>query len=291
MASGYSERLPDLSVGVSTVAGMRHLRLGITLVALSIFALLILDFVPGPWVSDEKYVNATVSYVILGSIFYLGIYLLGLPTLEYFGLPRVHFKTVLALLISLLFMLLAVSFPHKAHLAPGMAIRGIIFLFAIGFGEEMVSRGLIFGIMRKFGQGRAIFVSSMFFGLMHLNLYRGPNWDPWRAYWHVIDAFAFGVFACVLMIVTRSIWIAVLFHAISDWSIVFEKVRTDTSTTEQLNPSLWEGLTSGIFNNVMFIGAALLLLRINRGGVPKWIQRVALKWKLVKPEINFAYPL
>ena len=270
---------------------MRQVRHYVIAAGVSIFALLILDLLPGSWVSNEKYVNATVSYVTLGLIFYLAIYLLGLDSLEYFGLPRVHFKTVLALVIASLFMLLAVSFPHKAHLAPGMAFRGIIFLLSLGFGEEMVSRGLIFGIMRKFGQGRAIFVSSMFFGLMHLNLYRGPNWDPWRAYWHVMDAFAFGVFACVLMIVTRSIWIAVLFHAISDWSIVFEKVRTDTSDTEQWNPSLWEGLTSGFFNSVMFIGAAMLLLRINRGGVPKWIVRVALKWKLVEPEIGFAYPL
>ena len=270
---------------------MRHLRLGITLVALSIFALLILDFVPGPWVSDQKYLNGTVSYVILGLIFYLGIYLLGLPTLEYFGLPRLHLKTVLALVMASMFMILNVTSSDNVHLAPGLAIRGIIFLVVLGFGEEMVSRGLIFGVLRKYGRGWAIVISSFLFGLLHLNLYLGSRWDAWSAYWHVMDTFAFGIFACVLMIVTRSIWVAVVFHAISDWGVVFDKVSPDTSSIEEWNPGLWEGLTSGIFNGFVFVGAAMLLLWLDRGTVPKWVVRVALKWKLVEPEINFAYPL
>ena len=273
------------------MAGMRHLRLGITLVALSIFALLILDFVPGPWVSDEKYVNATVSYVILGSIFYLGINVLGLPTLEYFGLPRVHFKTALALLMASMFMILNVTSSDNVRLAPGLAIRGIIFLVVLGFGEEMVSRGLIFGVLRKFGRGWAIVISSFLFGLLHLNLYLGSRWDVWLAYWHVMDTFAWGIFTCTLMIVTRSIWVAVVFHAFSDWGIVFDKVSTVKSSIEPWNPGILEGLTSPFFNGVMFVGAAMLLLWLDRGTVPKWVKRVALKWKLVEPEIGFSYPL
>ena len=169
-----------------------------------------------------------------------------------------------------------------------MAIRRLIFLFAIGFGEEMLSRGLIFGVVRKFGRGWAIVISSFLFGLLHLNLYLGSRCDAWLAYWHVMDAFAFGIFACALMIVTRSIWVAVVFHAISDWGIVFDKVSPDTSSLEEWNPSLWEGLTSPFFNGVMLIGAAMLLLWLDQGTVPKWIKRVALKWKLVEPEFSTA---
>jgi len=46
-----------------------------------------------------------------------------------------------------------------------------------------------------------------------------------------------------------------------------------------------------IFNDFMFVGAALLLLRLDRRTVPKWVKRVALKWKLVEPDISYLYPL
>ena len=272
-------------MGVSIVAGMRLLRLGITLVALSIFALLILDFVPGSWVSDAKYMHSIFSYVLLGLIFYVMLKFLGLSSLQYFRLPRFHIKTAVALLVASIFMILEVSNSDNVHLQPGVAINGIAFLFAIGFGEEIFSRGLVFGVLRRFGQWRAIVLSSFLFGLMHLNLYVGSNWDSWLAYWHVISAFTFGIFTCTLMIVTRSIWVAVLFHAISDWGIVFDKASSNSAGDKKYNPAFWDGITTPFFGGIFFVTMALLLLWLDRGSIPQWMKRVALKWKLIEPEL------
>jgi rod shape determining protein RodA len=82
------------------VAGMRNLRLGVSLIGFSIFSLLILRYVPGTWLSGFDYANSTVSYLILAAIFYFAVYFLGLQSLEYFRLPRLHFKTGVALLIA-----------------------------------------------------------------------------------------------------------------------------------------------------------------------------------------------
>ena len=98
-----------------------------------------------------------------------------------------------------------------------------------------------------------------------------------------MNTFSFGVFACALMIVTRSIWVAVIFHALCDWSIVFDKAIVDTGDEGKWQPGLWEGLSAPLFNVSLFCGLALVLLWIDRGSVPAWMYRLALKWKLVKP--------
>ena len=263
---------------------MRNLRLGITVVAFSVFSLLILDFVPGSWVSDEKFLNGTVSYVIVGSIFYVAVHFLGLQTLEYFRLPRFHFKAGVAIALASVFAAQQIRSSDNIHLQPLTAVRGIIFLLTIGFGEEMLSRAFTFGILRKFGQWRAILISSLIFGLMHLNPYIGTAWDPWKIYGHIVSAFGFGIFICALMIVTRSIWVAVLFHAASDWGVVFDKASSNSSGTHTWSPGIWEGITAPLYNVSIMVIAALLLLWINSGTLPAWTHRFAVKWKLLEPD-------
>ncbi len=265
------------------VVAMRNLRLGFSLIGLSIFALLILDFLPGPWVNEMRYADSTFSYVVMGLIFYCATYFLGLQSLEFFRLPRIHFKTLLALLVASFFVIAGIANSENAHLKPWVAVRGIGFLLAIGFGEEMLSRGFTYGVLRRFGNVRAIFVSSVLFGMLHLNLYVGADWDSWQAYSHVMNTFGFGVFICTLMIVTRSIWVAVIFHALCDWSIVFEKAFIDTGDESKWQPGLWEGLSSPLFEVFIFCGLAMVLLWVDRGSVPAWMLRLMLKWKLVKP--------
>ena len=267
---------------------MKKLRLGFTLIGISIIMLLILDFLPGPWVDEMRYADSTFGYVVMGLIFYFAIYFLGLQSLEYFRLPRIHFKTLLALLVASPFVIAEITHSDNVDLKPWVAVRGIGFLLAIGFGEEMFSRGFTYGVLRRFGNVSAIFISSALFGLLHLNLYVGANWDTWLAYSHVMNTFSFGVFACALMIVTRSIWAAVIFHALCNWSIVFDKAFIDTGDEDKWRPGLWEGLSAPLFNVFLFCGLAMLLLWIDRGSVPAWMHRLALKWKLVKPAFEIA---
>ena len=267
--------------------GMRNLRLGISLIGISIFSILILDFLPGPWVNEMPFADSTFVYVVMGLVFYVAIYFLGSPSLKYFGLPRWHFKTGVGLLVGSFFVISEITGSDNVHLGAIISIRGVIFLLAVGFGEEMVSRGLVYGALEKFGNPSAIFISSLLFGLMHLNLYTGGDWDPWEAYWHVTSAFAFGLLACALMIITRSIWVAVIFHALCDWSIVFDKTSANLPGRQDWGVGFWEGVTVPFSNVSLYIGCALVLLWIDRGGVPVWVYRLALKWKLVKPEVQY----
>ena len=270
------------------VVGMRKLRVGLSLIGISIYALLLLNNLPGPWANEMRYADSTFSYVVMGLFFYLAVYFLGLQSLEYFRLPRIHFKTLLALLIASPFVIAAVTHNENTHLKPWVTVRGICFLLAIGFGEEIFSRGFTFGVLRQFGNVGAIFFSSALFGLMHLNLYIGNNWDAWLAYSHVMNTFSFGVFICALMIVTRSIWVAVIFHALIDWGIVFDKASIDSGDVGKWQPGMWEGLSTPLVDVFIYCGLALVLLWIDRSTVPVWMRRLALRWKLVKPEFEIA---
>ena len=265
---------------------MRNLRLVLSLVGISIFALLILDFGPGNWLSDVNFAEGSVNYLVMGLIFFITVYFVGSESLEYFRLPRFHFKTALAILIASIFVIRQISNSDNVSLSAWSATCGIIFLLLLGFGEEMLSRGLIFGALHKYGLWKAIFGSSFLFGLLHLNVYIGKYWDPWQAYWHVMSAFGFGIFVCALMIVTRSIWVVVIYHALFDWGVVFDKAQEPLIGRQDWDVSIWGGISSPFLNLAISIGFAALLLRLDRGGVPRWAARLAIKWKLVKPELG-----
>lgn len=268
---------------------MRNLRLGITLIALSVLTLVAGRLQPTSWFEDIPFANATFGNVVAGLFFYFAIYVLGLQSLEYFRAPRVGLKSLFALLIAAIFIIGEIGSSDNERMSVLETVMGIIFLLSIGYTEEIFSRGFVYGALYKFGRRSAIFFSSLGFGLMHINRYIGADWNPWMVYWHVVETFGFAVFACALMIVTRSIWLGVIFHALIDWSIVFDKYIPLDPTEEIWKPSMLEGLTSPLFNMVIFVSLAGLLLKIDRGSVPRWVKRLALKWKLVEPELAFAH--
>jgi membrane protease YdiL (CAAX protease family) len=263
--------------------GMRNVRMWLTLIGLSIFALAILDFFPGGWVTDAHYIDAIVSYALVATIFYCGIYLLGLPTLQYFGFKRMRIKGVIAALLAIwasLYQIIDEGLIYKTKLD---LIGGTLFLLILGLGEEFLSRGFVYGVLLKYGQLRAIFFSSLFFGLMHINVYL-PNEIGWDTYYHVFSTFGFGIIMCALMIVTKSIWVPVLCHALTDWHIPFTKhsaLEDDGSVY-----TLWDNLTGPFLTLLFDLLFALFLLAMNRYSIsntPRWVKRLAIKWKLVHP--------
>ncbi|MCL2243125.1 MAG: CPBP family intramembrane metalloprotease [Treponema sp.] len=69
------------------------------------------------------------------------------------------------------------------------------------FAEEFFFRGLILdGFTRNYSERKAIIVSALFFGLVHLN--------PWQ----FLSAFLMGLAASWICIKTRSIWLCVYIH-------------------------------------------------------------------------------
>lgn len=133
-------------MGVIRVAGMRNLRLGASLIGLSGFVLLLLRYLPEPWADDEYFGNSIFSYFVLGLVFYFAVYFLGLPSLEYFRLPRFHYLTLVAVLVASTFVALEFEGTENPHLDTWVAVGGVLFLLAIGFGEEIFSRAFTFGV-------------------------------------------------------------------------------------------------------------------------------------------------
>ena len=262
---------------------MRHLRvvagiLGYTAIVLALYRVL-----PTWLVSDERYVNSIIIYIVISVLFLVIVYLKGVDSLEYFRRPRLGAASITAMVIAVMFVL-PEFFSGQNEMKPwGYAIPGVIFLLGIGISEEIVSRGLIFGMLRKYGERKAIVFSSVTFGLMHINVYVGPQWDFWTAYSHVISAGCWGFLACSIMIATRSIWFVAIFHAITDWSIVFGIDSSSEDAGAVPVNSFFDNLTLPWFDLLFYVPLGLFILRVNRGGWPKWIEKIALRWKLVVP--------
>jgi membrane protease YdiL (CAAX protease family) len=262
----------------------------VSLVGISCLFLVWLNKFPFELIGDKYFQASILSYVGVAFFAYGLMLVVGSPSFEYVRLPRVHFKTliVIALLSPLVW-----HYTTNSSIGPqklSVAIPGIIFLLTLGVGEELLSRGFVFGVFRRYGQWRAIWASSLLFGLLHLNLYIGADWDPWQAYAHVWSTFSFGVLACAVMITTRSIWMSVILHALLDWSVVFTNdPNPGKNYPDWQFDSLWEGFTYPLFDSLGMIFFSWVIMRINRGGVPhipKWAMRLAMKWKLVEPEAD-----
>jgi len=273
----------ELSVDGFRFMGMRNVRMWVSLVGLSVLALTILRFFPGSWINDEYFLNGIVGYAPVALIAYLTIYFFGLPTLQYFRLPRLSMKTFFAILVASPLAIGAMFNTNNEYKSWGLTISGAIFVLFIGLGEEMFSRGFVYGVLYKIGRFKAMIFSSLMFGLMHINVYL-PSSVGWATYWHVMSAFGFGLVMCALMIVTRSIWVPVVFHALADWNVPLEKERVDTGDSGLDSVSLWDNLTLPFIELSFNVMGVILILLINRAQPAKWMYRIALKWKLIDPD-------
>lgn len=268
---------------------MKRLRIGLALTGFSLFAILILRVVRVPFMDPDGYASGFAAFVVMGSVFYFFIRRFNLPSLSYFALPRFAPVSLFAIVVAGTLVYSKIS-QEGDELKPwNVAIPGVLFLLSIGFGEEIVSRGFVYGVLKSRSHKAAIFISSLFFGLMHLNLYVGSTWDPWHAYWHVNSALCFGIFICAVMVATRSIWVAIVLHALFDWGIVFEKVATTDVKVEQISIPFWDGIASPLSDYFFLALPGLVILFICSGRriwLPRWLKRVlnylAVRWKLVE---------
>ncbi len=97
----------------------------------------------------------------------------------------------------------------------------------------------------------------------------------------MISSAIFGVIAAQVMIMTRSIWVSVILHTFANWFIVFERVVKVDETGSYPPYSLFDNLVSPLWEFMIFGPLILLLARVNRGGRPRWIEKLALRFKLV----------
>lgn len=120
--------------------------------------------------------------------------------------------------------------------------------------EEFACRGIILGSLRKFGDGFAVMVSAILFGVMHGNFEQIPF------------AFLVGLVLGFVTVQSGSIWIAVVIHAFNNSiSLIFDYFLGNFSNTAQ-------NIIYIIFLCVsMLVGiAALLLLKKNNSDIYKF---------------------
>jgi membrane protease YdiL (CAAX protease family) len=97
----------------------------------------------------------------------------------------------------------------------------LLFAFSIGLNEELLSRGLILEVLKPIGILKAIVLSSLHFGLLHLsNYYAGQAFGVTVA--QIIGASAFGFMCGAIVIYTQSIWIPVLIHTFTNLPMLFQ---------------------------------------------------------------------
>ncbi len=255
------------------------------LAVLSVLAILLLNFssevIPG------KGFDSTGSFMILGLFAFAMLRLLRVPTIEYFGKPVLGWKFLAAMVFTVNLIIVQIRGEAFSELDARQWIRGAVFLIAIAVAEEIFSRGVVFGVLlRRHGLSVAVLGSSLIFGLMHLNGYIGQYFDPWRAYWHIASAAAFGIFACALMVVTRSIWMPILLHTVSNTGLLFRDLEEEIAVrSKPISVDFWSGLTYPITPVATFIVPAIVLFWIHAGmPLHPVLKRLAIKWKLMEVE-------
>ena len=227
-----------MSDATVNLRGMRRFNDAVAVIGFSIGGLRLFyipDFIP----NDD--LSAAFSYVLIAVIFFYVTWTYKLPSLTYFRLPEISIPSMAGLVVVGLYSWNRITSDYAITKPLWPTITGLIYLFALGAGEELLSRGFAFGVFRKYGAVFAVTVSSILFGLMHLNVYLGDSWDPVQAYWHCLSAAGFGALAAVVMIACRSIIAPIVMHALYDWIVVFSKPDTSTGPVEpwEFDP-LWQ---------------------------------------------------
>ena len=254
------------------------------LLAMSVLAILILNSA-GVIVPGEEF-DSTASFLLVGIIFFVIMRFLRVPTMAYFSKPVLGWRFLVALALSINLIVVQVSGEPIRNLSVGQWLSGALFLCAIGAAEEILSRGVIFGVLLRHGLPVAVIGSSVMFGLMHLNVY-SDYWDPWQAYWHVMSAGAFGLFACALLVVTKSMWMPIFLHVFSNAGLLFSDPPTKQELESRISIDFWQGLTHPFYPFLTFAIPALILFWIHAGTpMPRWFMRLALKLGLVDKEVT-----
>lgn len=132
--------------------------------------------------------------------------------------------------------------------------------------EEAMFRGVILQSLRRYGDGFALIVSSVLFGVMHGNLVQAP--------YTMVVGFIIGYF----VLYTGSIWPGVLIHFVNNGSSVVMEWATRNTTAQQ----------DEMIYGILFVGELVLgllgiiILRMKKGSlfyVPKSKYPVAEKDK------------
>jgi membrane protease YdiL (CAAX protease family) len=129
---------------------------------------------------------------------------------------HVGWRTVVpALPLAILPLLMVIFAPMRVSDLAWIALLALVALLT-GFAEEAVFRGVVVCALLPQGTMRAVILSSLWFGALHLvNLLAGA--DPLATALQVIVAVLYGFTATAILLYTGSIWPLILIHSVQDF--------------------------------------------------------------------------
>lgn len=103
--------------------------------------------------------------------------------------------------------------------------RKLLYYFPVGFMEEFLFRGIIFGFIFHKTNNRiaSILLSATIFAIPHAINTNAPT------YILLLFSFVFGILACEMRCFTKSIWMSSAFHWTWNYSIVSVFIATNTN--------------------------------------------------------------
>ncbi len=159
-------------------------------------------------------------------------------------------------ILSILFTLIGYQ-PVSSDVSVPMTVPGTILYFIMlavlpPIFEEIAFRGILMQSLRRFGDGFALLVSSILFGLFHLNMIQAPY------------AFLLGLWLGYLVLRTGSLRISMVLHACINFSAGVMSILTATFSEQALIVISLVYLIFWIFTGV---GSLLFLILRNRGSL------------------------
>jgi len=170
-------------------------------------------------------------------------------------------KLLVGLLIVLFFTVGPIYHSDYAHKSIFDVVVGFLFALGIGLDEDFFSRGLIFGAFESYGIQIAAIVSAVHFGLLHFGnaIWGGQSFSFTST--QVVGAMAFGYLCVGLMLYTKTIWVPVLFHGLTDFPMQLESAASYKNTVT--GQAYW--LYTFSFS-IPYVITGWVLIKLSRGG-------------------------
>ena len=120
-------------------------------------------------------------------------------------------------------------FGFSMNASPLETVLYILSMFCVGFLEEMIFRGFLFGAMVKNGVKSAIIVSSVTFGIGHIiNLINGSGAELLPNILQIIYAIAIGFAFVMIYYKTKSLLYCILTHSLFNAASAFSNEAAAT---------------------------------------------------------------
>ena len=163
----------------------------------------------------------TILYRLVSGILVLAFALMFNPSWRrYLRLPRGRNRWLASAALISFYLFVHLQDMKESKFSLPHILLGIIFVFTIGFSEEITSRFFIFGLLNRYlGVWGALALSAINFGMMHIGNAFGGDQGYQETAIQALSAASAGFMFASLLLFTRSLWIPIIVHATVDLSL------------------------------------------------------------------------